>query len=49
MSDQLTCPACQSEAIKRNVHIHNGKQNYQCKVCSRQFVADPTKRYISYK
>ena len=47
MSDQLTCPSCQCKEIKRNGHIHNGKQNYQCKVCGRQFVADSTKRYIS--
>ena len=47
MSDQLTCPACQSKEIKRNGHIHNGKHNYQCKICGRQFVANATKRYVS--
>lgn len=47
MLDQLTCPVCQSEEIKRNGHIHNGKQNYLCKSCGRQFVRDSTKRYIS--
>ena len=47
MLDQLNCPACQSEEIKRNGHIHNGKQNYQCKACGRQFVANSTKRYIN--
>lgn len=46
MSDLLICPACQSEQIKRNGHIHNGKQNYRCQACSRQFVAHPTKKYI---
>lgn len=47
MPDQLTCPACQSAEIKRNGHIHNGKQNYQCKGCGRQVVAHPAKKYIT--
>lgn len=47
MPNQLTCPACQSEEIKRNGHIHNGKQNHLCKGCDRQFVANSTKRYVS--
>lgn len=47
MSDQPICPSCQSQEVKRNGHIHNGKQNYRCKDCGRQFVADSTKRYIS--
>jgi transposase-like protein len=32
------CPQCQSSKYKKNVHIHNGKQNHQCKDCGRQFV-----------
>jgi insertion element IS1 protein InsB len=32
------CPQCQSPTYKKNGHIHNGKQNYQCKECGRQFV-----------
>jgi insertion element IS1 protein InsB len=32
------CPQCQSPKYKKNGHIHNGKQNYQCKDCERQFV-----------
>lgn len=47
MSDQLTCPTCQSDQIKRNGHIHNGKQNYHCKACGRQFVSHASKKYIS--
>jgi hypothetical protein len=31
-------PACGSSKCKKNSHIHNGKQNYQCKDCGRQFV-----------
>jgi insertion element IS1 protein InsB len=33
------CPQCRSSKFKKNGHIHNGKQNYQCKDCGRQFVA----------
>jgi IS1 family transposase len=32
------CPSCGSEKYKKNGHIHNGKQNYRCKECGRQFV-----------
>jgi len=33
-----TCPQCGSNNIKKNGHIHNGKQNHRCKDCGRQFV-----------
>ena len=39
----LVCPACDSENLIKNGSIHNGKSKYQCKICSRQFVANPTK------
>ena len=32
------CPRCQSPKHKKNGHIHNGKQNHQCRDCGRQFV-----------
>ena len=32
------CPQCGSLKYKRNGHVHNGKQNHQCKACGRQFV-----------
>ena len=40
------CPACQSTLIKKNGHIHNGKQNYRCLTCGRQFVLEPTQKII---
>lgn len=43
----LTCPACSSTTIKKNGHIHNGKQNHQCLNCGRQFVIDPQNKIIS--
>ena len=40
------CPSCESERFKKNGHIHNGKQNHQCKDCGRQFVLQPDNRVI---
>lgn len=37
-ANKLSCPRCQLSHIKRNGHTYYGKQNYQCKLCSRQFV-----------
>ena len=37
-TDKLSCPRCQLSHIKRNGHTYYGKQNYQCKLCDRQFV-----------
>ena len=37
-ADKLRCPRCQLSHIKRNGHTYYGKQNYQCKLCARQFV-----------
>ena len=48
MSDNnLTCPECESNRISKNGKIHNGKQNYRCQVCGRQFIKNPTKKYIT--
>lgn len=43
------CPSCTSALIKKNGHIHNGKQKHQCLVCKRQFVLDPTQKLIDDK
>ena len=43
----IHCPACDSASIKKNGHIHNGKQNHCCKECGRQFVGNPTQKLIS--
>mgnify|MGYP001826197274 CR=1 FL=1 len=48
MSDNhLSCPQCQSNQISKNGKIHNGKQNYKCQNCGRQFIENPTKKYIT--
>ena len=41
-----TGPRCNSKNyLPREAygHIHNGKQNYQCKDCGREFVLNPEK------
>lgn len=42
----LSCPKCESTAVKKNGHIHNGKQNHRCLVCGRQFVLNPQQKII---
>jgi insertion element IS1 protein InsB len=45
----IVCPICSSENIKKNGHIHNGKQNNKCKElnCGRQFVIAPTQKIVN--
>ncbi len=42
----LVCPTCNSTHIVKNGKIHNGKQNFKCRECSRQFVQDPQNKLI---
>ena len=47
MSENLpSCPSCNSEQIVKNGKIHNGKQNYKCRNCGRQFVKNPQNKVI---
>jgi IS1 family transposase len=46
---ECKCPSCSSVLIKKNGHIHNGKQNYRCLKCSRQFVLEPSQKIIDEK
>ena len=43
----MNCPSCHSSTIVKNGLIHNGKQNYRCKDCGRQFVENPQQKLIS--
>jgi transposase-like protein len=43
---QPPCPACDSTRIVKNGKIHNGKQNFKCRDCGRQFVQDPQSKRI---
>jgi transposase-like protein len=43
----MNCPSCESSKIVKNGFIHNGKQNYRCKNCGRQFVEAPQQKLIS--
>ncbi|MEO0803721.1 MAG: IS1 family transposase [Cyanobacteria bacterium J06642_2] len=40
------CPSCESKTVVKNGRIHNGKQNYKCKACGRQFVEAPRNQRI---
>ena len=40
------CPRCQSSEVIKNGRIHNGKQNYKCRSCARQFVLNPEQKRI---
>ena len=42
-----SCPTCLSDKIIKNGSTHHKKQKYLCKDCGRQFVENPTKKYIS--
>jgi insertion element IS1 protein InsB len=42
----LSCPSCESKHVVKNGRIHNGKQNYRCWECGRQFVQDPQNTLI---
>jgi transposase-like protein len=43
----IKCPSCSSECIKKNGHIHNGKQNHRCLSCGRQFVEKREQKILS--
>lgn len=43
---ECKCPSCQSALVKKNGRTHNGKQNYRCVACSRQFVQEPSQKII---
>lgn len=42
----ISCPRCGSNRVVKNGFIHNGNQNFKCKVCNRQFVLDPHNKVI---
>ena len=43
----MHCPNCQATQIIKNGTIHYGKPKWKCKVCGRQFVANPSQHRIS--
>ena len=42
-----TCPSCNSTSVVKNGQIYNGKQNFKCRDCGRQFVQDPQNKSIN--
>ena len=43
----MRCPTCHGTQIIKNGTIHNGKPKCKCKVCGRQFVANPSHQPIT--
>ena len=43
---EIKCPTCLSDSIKKNGIKVDGKQNYQCKDCKRQFIGDHALSYL---
>lgn len=46
LDSTISCPRCDSSRIVKNGFIHNGKQNFLCKSCGRQFVLAPKNKVI---
>jgi transposase-like protein len=44
---ERVCPTCGSEHVIKNGSVHNNKPKYQCKICGRQFVINPTNLPVS--
>lgn len=42
----ISYPSCESQRTVKNGKSNNGKQNYKCRDCGRQFVQDPQNRVI---
>ena len=49
LESTISCPRCDSSRIVKNGFIHNGKQNFLCKSCGRQFVLDPKNKVIEHE
>lgn len=43
----IECPSCRSRSVKKNGHLSNGKQNYRCKPCGRQFIATSEQWHVT--
>ena len=46
ISIELHCPRCQGTSIKKNGIKRDGKQNFRCKECKRQFIGDHNLTYL---
>ena len=45
----MICPVRNSENTIRNGSIHNGKPEFRCRQCGRQFVENPGNKIISHE
>ena len=45
---EILCPECQSPVVVKNGHVaSSGKQNWRCRGCGRQFVANPSRHAMN--
>lgn len=44
MRDEIQCPGCGGDQVIKNGRTRHDRQGYRCKVCNRQFTADPMGR-----
>jgi len=40
------CPECKGQQVTRNGKLSDGRQNFKCKSCGRQFIEHPKRRRI---
>ncbi len=43
----MMCPVCNSENTIRNGSIHNGKPEFRCRQCGKQFIENPENKAVS--
>lgn len=46
---ECKCTSCLSSLVKKNGHLHNGKQNHRCLACGKQFVLESHQKLIDEK
>jgi len=46
INKELICPHCHNPNVVRNGRKSNGKQNYLCRACGRQFISDEDRVYL---
>ena len=46
--NEMLCPQCQRPGAVKNGHVaSSGKQNWLCRACGRQFVANPSRHAMN--
>lgn len=45
--ERPNCPSCESAHTIKNGTTHDRQNKFKCQYCGRQFVLNPTKKYVS--